>query len=399
MPKISVIVPVYNVEKYLKQCLDSILNQTFFDIEIICVNDGSEDASSLILEEYKNKDNRIKVVVKENGGLSSARNAGLKVAQGEFISFIDSDDWIEKTMLEKLYDNATSLDSDISICAVNLYDEAKQCFDSTNPYFSLGYFNESFNGKLFSYEDVKMFLMDVCVMAWNKLYRKSFLDKVNAQFPDGLIFEDGPFFFSIFFKTKRVSIVRDMLYNYRINRDGSIVKKGGIKFLDIIDAVELMYSSIKDLPIFDEVKNEFYIRKADDIIYRYELIDFKEKRLFSKKLRTKDFLFDTQIFDFNYIYDKAPYTYRNIFGIKDKSNIIKYAYNKFHRKFMLKIMQILYTEEGIYYFKYRKLIWRLKKRAKLCDVWYENDRIYFVLLSFIKFSFKFEYSKLERSFK
>ncbi|MBQ4122871.1 hypothetical protein IJD44_04005, partial [bacterium] len=126
---------------------------------------------------------------------------------------------------------------------------------------------------------------------------------------------------------------------------------------------------------------------------------FKEKRLFSKKLRTKDFLFDTQIFDFNYIYDKAPYTYRNIFGIKDKSNIIKYEYNKFHRKFMLKIMQILYTEEGIYYFKYRKLIWRLKKRAKLCDVWYENDRIYFVLLSFIKFSFKFEYSKLERSFK
>ena len=206
-------------------------------------------------------------------------------------------------------------------------------------------------------------------------------------------------FFSIFFKTKRVSLIRDFLYNYRINRNGSIVQKGGRQFMDIIDVVELMYNSIKDLPVFNEIKNEFYIRKADDIVYRYELIDFWQKRKFSKKLREKKFLFDLEIFDFDYIKNKAPYTYNNIFGIKDKSNIIKYKFNKFQRKFMLKIMQILYTEDGIYYLKYRKLVLRLKKRAWLCDIWYEKDRIYFIIFSFIKFSFKFGYSKLEKSFK
>lgn len=399
MPKISVIVPVYNVEDYLGKCLESIISQTFSDIEIICVNDESQDSSGKILEEYAKKDSRIRIVNKKNGGLSSARNAGLDVANGEFISFIDSDDWIEPEMLEKLYKNITELNTDISICAVNLYDESLKKFDNTKPYFSLSYFDKTFDNKVFSYNDVKSFLTDVCVMAWNKLYRSSFLKGVNARFAEGLIFEDGPFFFSIFFKTERVSIIRDLLYNYRINRKGSIVQKGGKQFSDIIDVVELMYNSIKELPFFDEVKNDFYIKKADDIIYRYELIGFWDKRKFSKKLREKTFLFDNNIFDFDYIENKAPYTYRNIFGIKDKSNIIKYRYNKFHRKFMLKVMQILYTQEGIYYFKYKKLVFRLKKRPALYDIWYENDRINFVLLSFIKFGFKFEYSKLERSFK
>ena len=92
---------------------------------------------------------------------------------------------------------------------------------------TLGYFDESFDNRAFSYVDTKPFLLDVCVMAWNKLYRKSFIDECQAEFPEGLIFEDGPFFFSIFFKTKRVSIVRDFLYCYRINRSGSIIQKAG----------------------------------------------------------------------------------------------------------------------------------------------------------------------------
>ena len=396
MPEISVIVPVYNVDKYLKKCLDSILVQTFSNIEIICVNDGSTDNSRKILEEYKNKDSRIKIVDKKNGGLSSARNAGMKVAVGEYISFIDSDDWIEPTMLEKLYESMTTHNTDITICAVHQFDEQKQQNDDTNKYYTLEYFDESFDNCAFSYEKTRPFIMDVCVMAWNKLYRRSHIDECQAEFPDGLIFEDGPFFFSIFFKTKRVSIVRDFLYNYRINRTGSIIQKAGKKFLDVIDVVELMFNSIKDEPCFNDIKNEFYIRKADDIVYRYDVIGLADKKQFSKKLRVKTFLFDSNIFDFDYIKEKSPYTYKNMFDIKEKSNIFLYHYNKFMIKVMYKIMQILYTEEGIYYFKYRKLILRLKKRANLYDVWYENDRIYVVLFSIIKFSFKFEYSKLEK---
>ena len=351
MAEISVIVPVYNVEKYLKQCLDSIVNQTFKDIEIICVNDGSTDSSRTILEEYAKKDSRIKIIDKENGGLSSARNAGIKKAKGNFISFIDSDDWVDITMFEKLYKNITELNTDISICAVNLYDEEKQEINSKDKYFNLGFFDKTFDNRAFSYLDTKPFIMDVCVMAWNKLYRKSLLDKTGTIFPEGLIWEDGPFFFSIFFKTQRVSLVRDLLYYYRINRQGSIIQNGGIKFLDIIDVVNLMLKSLSQTPVFDDIKYEFYRRKADDIIYRYELINLK---------------------------------------------LIHFYWRKFVIRFMYKVMQVLYTEENIYYFKFWDLKFRLKKRANLYDVWYENDRIYVVLFMKIKFSFKFEYSKLEK---
>lgn len=396
MPKISVIVPVYNVEKYLSNCLDSIINQTFTDIEIICVNDGSKDSSRRILEKYKKKDSRIKIVDKKNGGLSSARNAGMRVATGEFYSFIDGDDWVDITMLEKLYDNITKLNTDIVICGVHQYDETNKKLVDDDKYFNLGYFDKSFDNRAFYYEEVKPFIMDVCVMAWNKLYRKSFIDECNAWYPDGLIFEDGPFFFSIFFKTKRVSLVRDLLYYYRINRKGSIIKKGGKQFLDIIDVVELMYNSIKDLPFFEQIKNEFYCRKAADIVYRYELINIFLKGVFAKKLKEKNFLFDPEVFDFDVIKEKAVMTHRFIFEIRDKSNIFSYYFSKFKVAAMYKIMQILYTEENIYYLKYRKIIWRLKKRANLYDVWYANDRLYVVLFSVIKFNFKFEFSKLEQ---
>ena len=143
-PIISVIVPIYNVEEYLPKCLDSILNQTFSNIEIICVNDGSTDGSRKVLEEYKKRDFRIKIVDKENGGLSSARNAGMKVAVGEYYSFIDSDDWIDKTMLEKLYENMTTLNTDISICAVHQFDEINQKIDDSNPYYTLEFFDKTF---------------------------------------------------------------------------------------------------------------------------------------------------------------------------------------------------------------------------------------------------------------
>ena len=396
MAEISVIIPVYNVEKYLERCLDTVISQTFEDIEIICVNDGSTDNSREILEDYKNKDSRIIVLDKENGGLSSARNAGMAIATGNYISFIDSDDWVGLTFLEKLYKNITTFGTDISICGVHQYNEVTQKVNDSVPYFTLKYFDDSFENKVFSYEDTKHFLMDVPVMAWNKLYKKSFLDEYNAKFPEGLIWEDGPFFFSIFFKTKKVSIIRDLLYYYRINRKGSIVQRGGKPFIDIIDVVELMYNSIKDLPCFDEIKNEFYCRKAEDIVFRYDLISSKYKKEFSQKLQTKEFLFDEKIFDFSIIKEKALMTHRYIFDIRDRSNLLSYYFEKFRVKFMYKVMQVLYTEENIYYLKYRKLILRLKKRANLYDIWYEDDRIYVVLFMVIKFSFEFKYSELEK---
>ncbi len=114
MPKVSIIIPVYNVEKYLQRCLDSVVNQTLKDIEIICVNDGSTDNSAIILEEFSKKDERIKIVNQKNGGLSRARNTGLEHSNGDYIGFLDSDDWIDLDYYEKLHDAAERNNCDIA---------------------------------------------------------------------------------------------------------------------------------------------------------------------------------------------------------------------------------------------------------------------------------------------
>ena len=122
MPKISVIIPVYKVEQYLPECLDSIINQTYKNLEIICIDDGSPDNSGKILDEYASKDNRIRVIHKENGGISSARNAGLDIATGDWISFVDSDDWLDINTYEKLLSSADEANTDIVMfgnCSVN----------------------------------------------------------------------------------------------------------------------------------------------------------------------------------------------------------------------------------------------------------------------------------------
>ena len=155
MTAISVIVPVYNVENYLVKCLDSIINQTLTDIEIICVNDGSTDNSRQILENYKRKDSRIKIIDKQNGGLSSARNVGYKYSTGEYISYIDSDDWVDLTMLEKMYKNIKKHDCEISICAVHQYDDTKKEICEPQKYFSLEAFDETFDCILRQYDKTR----------------------------------------------------------------------------------------------------------------------------------------------------------------------------------------------------------------------------------------------------
>lgn len=394
-PIISVIVPVYNVRDYLKKCLDSILSQTFSDFELICVNDGSTDGSRKILEEYKKRDNRIIIVDKENGGLSSARNEGMKAAKGKFFSFIDSDDWVDKTMLEKLYKSIDDNNSDIAICAVHQFDENKQQIDDSNPYYTLEFFDKTFDNRAFSYKDTKPFIMDVCVMAWNKLYRRSLIEQCSAKFPEGLIFEDGPFFFSIFFKTQRISIVRDFLYYYRINRKNSIIQKAGKKFIDVIDVTEMMFNKIKDLEDFDEFKYTFFRKKVEDFIYRFEHLNQRCKKDFVNKLRTDSSLIDDTIFPSELVRGKFCYNY---FLFK---NLVKYNFAfselmKYKIKAMYKLMEILYREEGVYTLKYKKLILRFKKYPKILDIYYKNDRIYVRILKKIKFDFTFKYSKLEK---
>lgn len=241
-PKVSVIVPVYNVEKYLRQCLDSIVNQTLDEIEIICVNDGSKDHSDEILNEYAEKDHRITVLTQENSGLSSARNLGMANATGKYISFIDSDDYIELDMLEKLYNKAEETSADITICDLWLYfhdTKKKAYFRDQTLYLYL-------KNKIFTLSEYPQLI--TCIAAWDRIYLRSFLEDIKAQFPVGFLYEDQPFTVYTMLHARRIAIVPDQLYYYRKNAGGSITDNESKLAKSRVDFLKTMAMALDAMP-------------------------------------------------------------------------------------------------------------------------------------------------------
>lgn len=217
-PKVSIIVPVYNVEEYLAKCLKSICLQTLKEIEIIVVNDGTKDNSQLIIDDFIKKDKRIKCIKKENGGLSSARNAGLKISNGDYIGFVDSDDWIEPRMFEELYNNMEKYKVDLVACGYKLIFPDRERIE------------EGINDEVFSLKEIGLenFLLNkqasISVVAWNKLYRKEIIVENNLKFePNNEIFsEDILFTLSYSLFCEKICCIKQPLYNYLI-RKGSIM--------------------------------------------------------------------------------------------------------------------------------------------------------------------------------
>ncbi|MBM7710553.1 glycosyltransferase family 2 protein [Enterococcus xiangfangensis] len=213
MCEISIIVPVYNVEKYLKKCVDSILAQTFTDFELILVDDGSPDNSGAICDQYAEQDSRVKVIHKENGGLSDARNAGIEVAKGKYLGFIDSDDYIAEDMYELLYNNIIREKADLSICGI--YDVYKDKEPKILPEFREVCTKE---------KTIKMILDAnlISVHAVNKLYKKTLFK--NVRYPIGKITEDAAVILEILDQCEKIIIDATQKYFY-FHRDDSISSK------------------------------------------------------------------------------------------------------------------------------------------------------------------------------
>ena len=215
-PVLSVIIPVYNTEKYLIKCLDSVINQTFKNLEVICVNDGSTDNSLEILKKYQSIDDRVKIINKKNGGLSSARNIGIEHAQGSYITFVDSDDFIESNAYQDTlfyFDNSRV---DLVYFSTRLVIE-----DNISRTQDQRYFEHNYTGLVNLSNDV-IAKMDVC--AWNKIYKLSIIKKYDIRFPNGLWYEDNPFFWSYALVSDSAFFVNDKFYNYLI-RTGSIMSQ------------------------------------------------------------------------------------------------------------------------------------------------------------------------------
>lgn len=274
MTKVSIIIPYHNVESYIFQCIESVVKQTLTDIEIIMINDASTDKSYDIVKDFAQNDNRIIMLeTKELSGQAYARNLGLKIAKGEYIGFVDSDDWIETDMFEKLYNKAKSQDADITMCRAKLYDDETSEY-SENDYYSLKSL-ERFNETSFSAEDTKLELLNINVVIWNKIYKRNFLELIGAKFADGFIYEDLPFFFGTYLKANRINVVWEDLYYYRQNRKYSTMQNIDKKVYDRIPMVSLAYEKIKQIPFYKEIEVEVLSWIIDDIFHRFTLLEEK----------------------------------------------------------------------------------------------------------------------------
>ena len=246
MAKVSVIVPVYNVEKYLSKCLDSLVNQTLKDIEIIVVNDGATDNSAAVIDSFVCKYPQIISLTKENGGLSDARNYGMPYATGEYIGFVDSDDYVDIDMYEKLYTKAKEENSDIVECDLHHV-------------FPDGTIDTEVGDRI---QDKKQMLMMGRSVVWNKIYRREWLEKTEIKFPKGLIYEDVEFFCKLVPHIKIYSYV-DAASIYYVQRGESINNKQSLKTLHILKILENIKQYYQKQGLYDEYKDalEFFFTR------------------------------------------------------------------------------------------------------------------------------------------
>lgn len=260
---ISVIVPIYNVQVYLRSCIDSILAQTYRNIEIILVDDGSLDNCPAICDEYARKDNRVIVVHKKNGGLSDARNAGIKRSKGDYLAFVDSDDLVSKDFIEILYEAVSSCSTKLAICFVQCFYDEQKLIDKKK-------------SSCFSMLDKKKTLQQFCSLDFNestpyisacsKMYHRSLFE--NISFPIGKIYEDVYTGYRIIDQVDIVAVVSCPLYYYRMRNDGIMGRKETHPYQDVLEPYQsaIEYFDRTNQP---DLASLFYSPLLMREIYRY----------------------------------------------------------------------------------------------------------------------------------
>ncbi len=247
---ISIIIPVYKVEKYIRKCLDSVINQTYKNLQIIIVDDGSPDKCGEICNEYAKRDDRIQVIHKKNGGISDARNVGIRAATGKYIGFVDSDDYISSDMFEDMYNLIESQKADV--CITNFYTVNGDNVSIKNI--------DAEDKILSSIEVLKEILLDKSIQsyAWNKLYKRELFNDI--EYPVGKKYEDIGTTFYIMEKCDKIIVSSKPYYYYYINRSDSIVNiKSEDSILDYMDLIETRYDYIEKK--YSELKdyNDYYL--------------------------------------------------------------------------------------------------------------------------------------------
>lgn len=294
--KFSVILPIFNTEKYLKACLDSIINQTYKNLEIICVNDGSTDGSLKILEEYSSKDSRIKIINQQNQGVSAARNAGIDNATGDYVSFVDPDDWLELNMYETLNKYIQEKNPSVLLFEYNIcYEQTDKVISKTFTKKMKSRFNIDISNKnRYNFYDFKkdkiLFYVD---SSCNKVYSTEMLNKYNFRFPPFKKGEDTLFILNIILHKIPVDCVTDVFYNYRIRSGSTITKESRFNTLPIFDKLDYIQTMLKECDLDAELEKGFKKYKLRKI-YECEkkcLPELKEEfiKLAKEKMDKKEY--------------------------------------------------------------------------------------------------------------
>lgn len=313
MVKVSVIIPVYNVEKYLNECLDSVVNQTLDDIEIICVNNGSTDNSLAILESYANSDDRFKIITQTNKGMGSARNVGFKNSSGDYIYYVDSDDFIELNMLEELYKNAINNNSEIVVSKIARFNDFSDKIDYSIPGFD---FENQFEGVdfdnfVFNYIEIKHYVLNASFAPWMKLFKRDLIEDNNLYFIESIAFEDVLFHVQSILIADKISFSPNFFYHYR-NNPNSIINTSS-NGCDIFKVINLVEKFLIDSKYYGDFKNEFDLFKITQILNymlstKSEEYFQKAKNEFQKiKLSPKNIISDYLIKRYNLVLESNSY--------------------------------------------------------------------------------------------
>ena len=254
-PQVSIIVPIYNVALFLDQCLASLAKQTLSNLEIICVNDGSTDNSAQIVQKYLETDPRFQLINQSNQGLGAARNSGLKAATGEYVGFVDSDDWVEAEMYADLYQLASAHDVDLVICGMKVFDESKNSFTNNN-YYSFSQLTIPLH-QPYQPVDYLNNLFQIPVSACNKIFRRQKIIDLQLSFPTQTIFEDNPFFYTFYLNAHR-SMIIDQPYYCRRVRSGSITTtSSNSSYVDIFPIFRKLSDTFCQSPFWPQINASF----------------------------------------------------------------------------------------------------------------------------------------------
>lgn len=281
---VTIIVPIYDVEKYLPECIESLIHQTYTNLEILLIDDESPDKCPEICEQYAKKDNRIKVIHKKNGGAASARNTGMEKVTGEYVCFVDSDDYVSLDFVQRLVEEAEKYKADIAACSFeSLYLNRKE--------------KNEFKKSLEVYvtkEYLKLFLVDwSCALAWNKIFRAQLLK--NIRFEEGHKIDDEFFTYKVVMQAKKIVHFNEPLYKYRMRVSGVMKANEGRdkRFWDQVEFIERRYQVIRTS--YPDLKSCFMEHMADNYIqfFRSDRLNMEIAKYIKECIRKhwSDFLF------------------------------------------------------------------------------------------------------------